>query len=396
MSKKKNQPREFDAVLGGETSPPATGVVLGGIEGFKRRFKSEDEEVRIATLNDALNYGDEGLDFVIETLEDDSQRVQHSVALFLKSLRNEKGKQALLNYNPSLYFTKLEDWETKKFNINQGIVFPFGTAYVLQNKNQFKALVQDPLAKRVEALKCYIVDKNLHRRKHLQDFFDDIVEAKDFLPNLKALFIGSPENDFIDINIYISNILPILKAYPVLELFQVRGNIDNANFLKSNIETLTNQHFQHNYLKSLIIHAYDLKEYNFNKICNLNLPSLEYLEIDGNASTIDSLMPIISGKSFPNLVYLGIINGGDSEEIIQYITKSPLIENLKVLNLSGGNLHNIENLDLRELSPLNRLHTLNLSENSLRTSMIEQLSKLKCRLIAESQGNYYRYDSLWE
>ncbi len=35
-----NQPREFDAVLGGGNQAPVDGVVLGGIEGVKRRWES--------------------------------------------------------------------------------------------------------------------------------------------------------------------------------------------------------------------------------------------------------------------------------------------------------------------------------------------------------------------
>lgn len=42
MSKNPNQPREYDAVLGGKTPPPVDGVVLGGLEGVKRRLNSNN------------------------------------------------------------------------------------------------------------------------------------------------------------------------------------------------------------------------------------------------------------------------------------------------------------------------------------------------------------------
>ncbi|MEO0841370.1 MAG: hypothetical protein AAF063_20990 [Cyanobacteria bacterium J06643_5] len=57
MNSNQNQPREFDVVLGGENPAPVTGVVLGGIEGVKRRLESEIVDVRIKALNDALKYG---------------------------------------------------------------------------------------------------------------------------------------------------------------------------------------------------------------------------------------------------------------------------------------------------------------------------------------------------
>ena len=35
MTNNQNQPREYDAVLGGQSPPPVEGAILGGIEGVK-------------------------------------------------------------------------------------------------------------------------------------------------------------------------------------------------------------------------------------------------------------------------------------------------------------------------------------------------------------------------
>ena len=43
-----NQPREYDAVLGGDSQAPVDGVVLGGIEGIKQRLANPDINVKIA------------------------------------------------------------------------------------------------------------------------------------------------------------------------------------------------------------------------------------------------------------------------------------------------------------------------------------------------------------
>ena len=61
------------------------------------------------------------------------------------------------------------------------------------------------------------------------------------------------------------------------------------------------------------------------------------------------------------------------------------METLKILNLSNGFLRNLENVDLSESSVLNRLHTLNISHNRLSRTMVDELSKLKCRVIADDQ-----------
>ncbi|MBW4605077.1 MAG: hypothetical protein KME29_37400 [Calothrix sp. FI2-JRJ7] len=52
MTNNQNQPREFDAVRGGETPPPIQGAVLGGIKGVKQRLGSPVFEVRVAALSE--------------------------------------------------------------------------------------------------------------------------------------------------------------------------------------------------------------------------------------------------------------------------------------------------------------------------------------------------------
>lgn len=77
MNNNGDRPKEYDVVLGGQNPPPVQGVVLGGIEGVKRRLASQIVEARIATLSEALKYGEAGLDLVIEGLRDNSLQVQH-------------------------------------------------------------------------------------------------------------------------------------------------------------------------------------------------------------------------------------------------------------------------------------------------------------------------------
>jgi hypothetical protein len=99
MTNNQNNPREFDAVIGGETPPPLQGVVLGGIKGIKRRLNSSDYEVRITALKNAIDYGDIGLDLIINALTDSEQEVRLFAANLLKENGGEKGKQALLSFS---------------------------------------------------------------------------------------------------------------------------------------------------------------------------------------------------------------------------------------------------------------------------------------------------------
>jgi formylglycine-generating enzyme required for sulfatase activity len=94
-----NQPRKDDAVLGGKNPPPINAAVLGGIQGVKARLNPANPiEVKMAALKDALNYGDEGLDIVIQTLQQ-NPLIGMKVAAYqlLKEREETKIKQILSN-----------------------------------------------------------------------------------------------------------------------------------------------------------------------------------------------------------------------------------------------------------------------------------------------------------
>ncbi|MCJ8281386.1 MAG: tetratricopeptide repeat protein [Rivularia sp. ALOHA_DT_140] len=98
MSDNPQEPREYDAVLGGENPPPDDGAVLGGIEGVKRRLASDVVEARISALRDALNYADAGLDLVIKALQDESPQIEDVAVELLSDREESKARFALLAY----------------------------------------------------------------------------------------------------------------------------------------------------------------------------------------------------------------------------------------------------------------------------------------------------------
>ncbi|EAZ90309.1 hypothetical protein [Crocosphaera chwakensis] len=109
MNDQSKQPQPSDLVLGGNNPSPTDGLVLGGIEGVKKRLASDDVKVRIAALSDAIKYGDEGLDLVIKALEDESDRVRINAYLILRSRKEPRVKDAILNFNPYRFFECIYD-----------------------------------------------------------------------------------------------------------------------------------------------------------------------------------------------------------------------------------------------------------------------------------------------
>jgi len=104
MAENENQPREYDAVLGGQSEIPLGAAVLGGIPGVKTRLASPIVEVRIAALKDALKYGEAGLDLILEAWRDESMQVKCAAFSLLQDRNEAKVKQNLDKFIPIFNF----------------------------------------------------------------------------------------------------------------------------------------------------------------------------------------------------------------------------------------------------------------------------------------------------
>ncbi|MDP8964212.1 MAG: hypothetical protein M3O33_09565, partial [Cyanobacteriota bacterium] len=114
MAETPNQPREYDAVRGGESSTPVGGVVLGGLEGVKRRFlTSPVVEARVAALSEALKHGDAGLDLVIQARHEAMLVEDAAYRLLLREKKLSSVKQALQDdYLHQLFECFFNIWNT--------------------------------------------------------------------------------------------------------------------------------------------------------------------------------------------------------------------------------------------------------------------------------------------
>ncbi|MGB3638132.1 MAG: hypothetical protein WBA39_11240 [Rivularia sp. (in: cyanobacteria)] len=93
MTNNSQSPREYDAVLGGNSPPPIYGAVLGGIEGLKGRLETGNKQQRVESLADALKYADAGIDLLIEALDDGEIEIRAKAFQLLQDVDSEKVKQ---------------------------------------------------------------------------------------------------------------------------------------------------------------------------------------------------------------------------------------------------------------------------------------------------------------
>jgi hypothetical protein len=94
MTKKLNQPQSNE-------------LVFLELEGVKKRLANGALEQKIAALTEAFNYGEAGLELVIEVLKDPSSPIQSVAYLLLKERAEQQVKEALQQY----YREKIKSYE---------------------------------------------------------------------------------------------------------------------------------------------------------------------------------------------------------------------------------------------------------------------------------------------
>ncbi|OUL24160.1 hypothetical protein BV378_19790 [Nostoc sp. RF31YmG] len=400
MTDNQNQPRNYDAVLSGQSPPPVYGVVLGGIEGVKNCLSNPVIEVRIAALSEALKYGDAGLDVVRQALQDESKLVRRFAYRLLQHRVEPQVIEALQAYKPwnleerlneyqGDHITQFANRQVVEFDINIGITEPTNKAYALrcgydENEedlpSQLSRLLQEPNAHKLEALVLGLWAEAYERDS--SEIVQALVDAKQYLTNLKAIFFGDIIGDECEISwIQQSDISPILQTYPKLEILQVRGG-DGLQFSLP---------VQHNHLKALIVETGGLSRDTVAQICHMNLPALEHLELwfgredYGGDCWIEDIHPILFEEKFPNLTYLGLRNSQFTDEIANAIVSSPVMNSISVLDLSMGTLSDAGAEELLNCQAISYLDILNVSESFLSQEVIEKLSTLDVRVLVNNQ-----------
>ena len=114
MSENPRQPRPDDAVLGGQSQAPMYAAVLGGIEGVKLRLGTDNLEEKKVALQDALKYGDKGIEVLFGILEQkESWELQWlAYSLLEKFTQETKTNEELSWWSKILGKTKVDENQT--------------------------------------------------------------------------------------------------------------------------------------------------------------------------------------------------------------------------------------------------------------------------------------------
>ena len=134
-------------------------------------------------------------------------------------------------------------------------------------------------------------------------------------------------------------------------------------------------------------------------------PKLEHLEVwfgstnYGAAGKLEHLAPLLDGRVPASLAYLGIVNCEFLPDMIEPLAKSPVVKQLRTLDLSAGVLMD-QDVDvlLRHADAFRHLDRLDLSQNLLEERADEIYARLPNAKIGDQRDNYDddRYVALGE
>lgn len=215
-----------------------------------------------------------------------------------------------------------------------------------------------------------------------------LANAGDRLPNLTAIFFGDITYEECEISwIRQSDITPILRAYPRLEMLTLRGG-----------DGLKLEPVVHDRLKELVIQTGGMDAEVLRSICASQLPALEHLELwlgtdeYGGNVTPEELEPIFSGKLFPNLRYLGLRDSDIADGVAQAIADAPILERLEVLDLSLGTLGDEGAQALLDSPRVAGLKKLDINHHFCSEALTEKLQQLPLEVDAGEGQTPEAYD----
>jgi hypothetical protein len=227
-----------------------------------------------------------------------------------------------------------------------------------------------------------------------------IVKAAKKLRGLRTIFVGDITSEETEISwITQSDVGALLDAFPALEHFGVRG----GEKLKLDVDGHAN-------LKSLVIEAGGLPRRVLHQVFQADFPRLEHLELwlgtpdYGGDTTVEDLAPLLDGKRFPRLQYLGLRNSEIADEVASVMASAPALKKLKTLDLSLGTLGDEGARALLASKTVPKLERLDLHHHYCSPDVVKRLKKLGPKVdVSDVQepddwgdGQLHRYVSVGE
>lgn len=200
-----------------------------------------------------------------------------------------------------------------------------------------------------------------------------LAEAAARLPHLEALFLGDMTVEECEISwIQQTDVAPLMRAYPKLQRFRVRGG-EGLRFAGP---------LELPELRSLIVETGGLSRSTVADLVAARLPNLEELVLwlgdpnYGGDCTAADVAPLLTGELHPELRALGLCNSEVQDAIAAAVATCPLLPRLRVLDLSMGTLGDVGATALLESPALAGLERLDLHHHYITEAVAARLRAL--------------------
>jgi predicted DNA-binding WGR domain protein len=161
-------------------------------------------------------------------------------------------------------------------------------------------------------------------------FLGKVLDNADKFESLEAIYLGDVIQEENEISWTNWADWSRLMSFPKLQHLRNRGGTAELSPMESES------------LRSLAIQSGGLSANAISAIGQSSFPNLEHLELwlgtpnYGGIGSPEVLAPILSGKKFPKLRYLGLRNSQIADEIAALVATSPIINRIETLDLSMG------------------------------------------------------------
>ncbi len=232
-----------------------------------------------------------------------------------------------------------------------------------------RALVKSPVGRFLRKVSVGLID--FDGEGDLHKGIDALTKSGP-LPAMRELFIGDFDSEESEISwVEAGSMETLLTVMPKLRSLHVRGAAISFG-----------KRLEHAELESLVVETGGLPGPTTKAIANCRLPNLRRLEVwfgqknYGGGATIKLLDPLFTSEHLPKLEHLGLMNSEFEDDIAIRLTKSPLLAQLRSVDLSMGTLRDAGGQAiLAAIDSFQQLERLNLSHHYMSAPVSKALQK---------------------
>ncbi len=210
-----------------------------------------------------------------------------------------------------------------------------------------------------------------------QQLIDRLIERRDELPMLRALFIGDMTYEENEISWIIQGEYnALLKAFPGLAELRIRG-----------AGSLVIGPIEHHGLRTLVIESGGIPASVLRSLAKSKLPALKHLELwlgtdeYGFDGDLNDCIAVIEGMQPERLSYLGLRDFFLADELAEWVAGQRFVSQLDALDFSLGTIGDKGATALLNSPYVKSLKTLDLSHHYISDEVAEKLTALDINVV---------------